>query len=278
MELAGAARFRPTSGAASTVCLNQRVRYEYDWPVRNVRQRLILVPRGRHGSQHRLTWTVALDGVSTASAVPRRDRFGNHVLDVHLPRVTDHVEFVVSSTIEMRPSGEAHRERLDIRYSRPSRLTAADDSLGALVDGSPAITASEICARVHEAFTYEWGVTGVRTTAMEALAVRRGVCQDYAHVMLAACRRAGIPARYVSGHLHGEGGSHAWVEVLEPDEDGTSCCVVAWDPTHNRRTHDGYLTIAVGRDYLDVAPVSGTYDAARRTRGRLTVDKRVELA
>ena len=59
---------------------------------------------------------------------------------------------------------------------------------------------------------------------------------------------------------------------------GNTCSVVGWDPTHNRRTHDGYLTVAVGRDYLDVAPVSGTFDADRRTRARLTVDKRVEVA
>jgi transglutaminase-like putative cysteine protease len=277
MELAGATRFRPAPGAVATVGLHQRVRYDYDRPVGNVRQRLILVPRGRHGSQRRLTWTVALDGASTASATARRDRFGNHVLDVHLPRVTDHVEFLVTSTVQLRPSGDAHRERLDLRYRQPSRLTGADDSLEAVVDGSRRPAAAEICSQVHAAFTYEWGITGVRTTAMEALAAGRGVCQDYAHVMLAACRRAGIPARYVSGHLHGEGGSHAWVEVLEPEADGT-CSVVGWDPTHNRRTHDGYLTVAVGRDYLDVAPVSGTFDADGRTRGRLTVHKRVEVA
>ena len=68
------------------------------------------------------------------------------------------------------------------------------------------------------------------------------------------------------------------VHSAAPDADGTSCSVVAWDPTHNRRTHDGYLTVAVGRDYLDVAPMSGTYDASRRTNGRLIVDKRVEVA
>ena len=63
---------------------------------------------------------------------------------------------------------------------------------------------------------YTHGVTGVRTTAAEAFALRRGVCQDYAHIMLALCRLCDLPARYVSGHLLGEGGTHAWVDVLLP--------------------------------------------------------------
>jgi transglutaminase-like putative cysteine protease len=78
--------------------------------------------------------------------------------------------------------------------------------------------------------------------------------------MLAACRVAGLPARYVSGHLVGEGGSHAWVEVLRPDPNPSHQLVEGWDPTHGGRTGAGHVTIAVGRDYADVAPMSGTYD------------------
>ena len=99
------------------------------------------------------------------------------------------------------------------------------------------------------------------------------MCQDYAHLMLAACRLVGLPARYVSGHLVGEGASHAWVEVLRPhDDDPNTWVAEAWDPTHCRRTDDSYITIATGRDYSDVAPMSGTFDG--RARGKLTVTKR----
>ena len=115
--------------------------------------------------------------------------------------------------------------------------------------------------------TYEFGVTGVRTTAAEAWGLGRGVCQDMAHVMIAMCRARGIPARYVSGHLLGEGASHAWVEVRTGD--GT----LAYDPTHARETDLRYVTVAVGRDYRDVAPTAGTYRSG--PRGRLTVRKRV---
>ena len=83
-----------------------------------------------------------------------------------------------------------------------------------------------------------------------------GVCQDFAHVMLALCRAAGLPVRYISGHLEGEGQMHAWVEVLY----ALPGSAVTWhplDPTHDRAALDGYVTIAVGRDYADVSPISG---------------------
>jgi hypothetical protein len=79
--------------------------------------------------------------------------------------------------------------------------------------------------------------------------------------MLALCRLLGLPARYVSGHLVGEGGTHAWVEVLEPVP-GDAIEILAWDPTHDRPADLRYLTVAVGPDYRDVAPVSGTYRGA----------------
>jgi transglutaminase-like putative cysteine protease len=81
--------------------------------------------------------------------------------------------------------------------------------------------------------------------------------------MLALCRAAGLPARYVSGHLIGEGGSHAWVEVVvnDPSDASTGRTVaIAFDPTHERRAERGYFTVAVGRDYADVAPTSGTFE------------------
>ena len=122
---------------------------------------------------------------------------------------------------------------------------------------------------------YHHDVTTVRTTADEALAVGAGVCQDYAHVMLALCRLCGLPARYVSGHMVGEGGSHAWVEVLLPPAGGGSPLeAVAFDPTNDRRAGASYLTVAVGRDYADVAPTHGSYCGP--AGGRLTTTKTLE--
>jgi transglutaminase-like putative cysteine protease len=138
--------------------------------------------------------------------------------------------------------------------------------------------AERVCAWSHEALTYQYGVTGVYTDAATALAGGKGVCQDYAHVMLAVCRAAGLPARYVSGHLVGEGGSHAWVEVVVNDRSATNVrsVAVAFDPTHNCRASQGYLTVAVGNDYAHVAPTSGTFEGT--CPGVLTTRKRLRQA
>jgi transglutaminase-like putative cysteine protease len=127
---------------------------------------------------------------------------------------------------------------------------------------------------VHEAISYAHGVTSVTTTAAEALAGGQGVCQDAAHVMIALCRAIGLPARYVSGHLLGEGGTHAWVEVIVADTDAARA--VALDPCNGVPAGADYLTIATGRDYTDVAPTSGTYIGA--ARGILTAAKQLDVA
>jgi transglutaminase-like putative cysteine protease len=156
-------------------------------------------------------------------------------------------------------------------------LTAPDGAIVALAAGAGGSNIEDLCERVYGSIGYEWGVTGVRTTAAEALSGGRGVCQDFAHIMLAACRVAGLAARYVSGHLTGEGGSHAWVEVLQPHPSLRGACIAeGWDPTHNRRTDAGYLVVATGRDYSDAAPLSGTYDGTDATNG-VVVEKRLNL-
>ncbi|KAF0179976.1 MAG: Transglutaminase domain-containing protein [Limisphaerales bacterium] len=109
---------------------------------------------------------------------------------------------------------------------------------------------------VHTHLKYETASTHVHTHMQDVLSQRRGVCQDFAHVLLGLCRAVKIPACYVSGYLATESASatHAWMEVLIPG--------VGWralDPTHNSQPGETYVKIAVGRDYADVAPISGHY-------------------
>jgi transglutaminase-like putative cysteine protease len=256
----------------SSYTLEQQIRYEYQAPVANLRQRLMVVPPARHGGQRRRSWSLDVEGPAPVRARSRTDRFGNHALTVAADHVPDWIEFRVSTEVEVDERRAAHRAAAGPRDIAFTVLTAPDDLVVALAkDTGP--DPGAICRRVHAAFSYEYGVTGVSTTAAEALAVGRGVCQDYAHVMLSVCRLAGIPARYVSGHLLGEGGSHAWVEVLRPAR-GSHWVAEGWDPTHDRRTGSGYVTVATGRDYADVAPLSGTYDGVGVT-GTLSVSKRV---
>jgi transglutaminase-like putative cysteine protease len=105
---------------------------------------------------------------------------------------------------------------------------------------------------------YTKGVTDVFTTAAVAFSMRRGVCQDYAHIAIALSRACGLSARYVSGHLLGEGATHAWVEFLVP-AGRKHARVVSLDPTNGCATNLRYIVIAVGRDYDDVAPTSGVF-------------------
>ncbi len=123
----------------------------------------------------------------------------------------------------------------------------------------PVEAAWELMRAVRGAMTYERGTTNVHTTAAEALGDGRGVCQDFAHVMIAACRARGIPARYVSGYLYdtrangGEGESHAWVDVHVGDT------WISLDPTHDSAQTERYVRVGVGRDYADVPPSRGVY-------------------
>jgi transglutaminase-like putative cysteine protease len=174
----------------------------------------------------------------------------------------------------------ATRQALNI-YLQPSALTRPDPALRAVAaklasrGEKGADLARAVGGWVYRHMSYGFDRTAVHTTAGQALAAGHGVCQDYTHLMLALCRLLGIPARYVSGHLVGEGGTHAWVEVLQP-RPGQAIEIFAWDPTHDRPTDLRYLTVAVGRDYRDVAPVSGTYCGPHA--GWLSAARRVSMA
>ena len=246
--------------------LRQTFRYQYSEPIRNLNHRLVVIPPERFGDQLRVRHNLSVDrsGVSVAD---RCDRFGNVVFDVFAPSVADGIEFVAEVSVE-RHAAEPNRLPdgwlADGYLLEPSPLTAADDRIRRSAEALAANAewglplADSINDWVYQSMTYQYGVTGVRTTAAEALALGSGVCQDFAHVMLAACRACGLPSRYVSGHLLGQGGSHAWVEVVLPTGDGTGEAIAwAFDPTHASRGGLGYVTIAVGGDYLDVAPTSG---------------------
>ena len=263
--------------ASRTFALEQRIGYRYSAPVTNLRQRLKVVPPLTHGAQRRSRWQLTVQGVPSSSTRTFLDRFGNVTIDVSVPRVDDAVEFLLDVEADTDESRWPYDPVVDRGYLRPTRLTRAEGSVAELVPAGGDPNVASLCERVHRSLDYEWGITGVGTTASEALAGGRGVCQDYAHIMLAACRAAGIPARYVSGHLGGEGGSHAWVEVLHPHPYcGNRWVAQGWDPTHNRRANSDYLVVAVGRDYADVAPLSGTYDGTGATN-TLAVEKRLEL-
>ena len=265
--------------------LHQRLRYDSPSPIRELDHRLVVIPPEHHGRQRLVLHRVDVSGVA-ARVTSRRDGFGNHVIDVRAAHVPATIEFEAWAAVERSAaSGDALvpiEVLSDRRLVEPSRLTQPDRALraaaGKLSEGGPAgtVLGRRIMSWVHGVMRYAPDCTDVHTTAAEALALGRGVCQDYAHVMLAVCRLCGLPARYVSGHLVGEGGTHAWVEVLEPAPGRTDRArAVALDPTHDTEAGENYLTVAVGRDYADVAPTSGTFSAP--CRGRLSARKQLTI-
>lgn len=264
--------------------IHQRISYAYEGPVRRLRQRLMVTPRESHGDQRRILHRLEVLEARPRRVTQRVDEFGNELIDVSVPDIRERVTFISWSVVERHAVQGPHlvdaAAMADRRLLDASPLTAADARIRALAvelrtSGLAGRALAEAaCSRVHALMSYAHDVTSVKTTAAEALAVGGGVCQDYAHVMLAICRELGIACRYVSGQLLGEGGSHAWVEVLVP-RGRAQAEVLPLDPTHARPAAMTYLTVAVGRDYGDVAPLSGSYEAPHA--GFLTATKTVAV-
>lgn len=114
--------------------------------------------------------------------------------------------------------------------------------------------------RLFQDFIYEQGITDVNTTAEQAFELGKGVCQDYAHILISLCKMAGIPARYVVGLLVGEGYSHAWVEIFEIDKQNTQQGYwIGIDPTNNLIIDDEHIKISCGKDYSDCIINQGVF-------------------
>jgi transglutaminase-like putative cysteine protease len=145
-----------------------------------------------------------------------------------------------------------------------------------LTDRFPSVhgKAMAVMEWIHREFRYDSDATDVNTRTEDAFARRHGVCQDFTHVMLGLCRSVGIAARYASGylyngprdHLIGAQASHAWCEVYLPGAGW-----IGFDPTNNTLADERYVKAAVGRDYDDVAPVTGTYVGTSHRRMEVTV-------
>lgn len=253
--------------------VDQVLRYEYEGPVENLRQRLVVFPPRIHGTQRLLGRHLQ---VSSRQPLMREkvDRFGNHVSTLVIPHIERVVEFEIRFLVEQnRGYPQVPLDQMDDpAYLELTPLTQPDlhlsDAAEMVRGGDPTVClADRINEWVWRTMAYTRGVTNTTTTAAEAFAQHQGVCQDYSHIMLSICRQLGLPARYVSGHLLGEGATHAWVEVLAPDPINPEISTVqAYDPTHGRRCRPDYITVAVGRDYSDVAPTSGTYIAPHSGR------------
>jgi transglutaminase-like putative cysteine protease len=230
--------------------------YHYDDQVRGSIQYLRLTP---HDSEHQQVLSWQLDLPRPVAA--RRDPFGNilHVLTLDEPH--ESVVIGARGQVEINEQSEfEHDLQSALPFLRFTHLTAADAALRNFASLQCARRRSrsaliDLMHALNAYISYQPGSTGVDTSAAQAFAGRRGVCQDHAHAFIACARSLGIPARYVSGYLFTEGrehlASHAWAEAWLED---------AWysfDVTNGLTRPERHLKLAVGLDYLDACPVRG---------------------
>ena len=270
--------------------IRQHYRYSYTGPVTDLKQRLLMIPPDSHGDQRLLGHRLDVRGADGEPTVTwDSDQFGNRICSVIVERVDHAVDFEATYQVERQltePGSSDGRAALDGHglndYLQLTALTAPDarvrGAVRELADG--ASSAQALAERAHDwaagAIKYRLGVTGVQTPAAMALHLGEGVCQDYAHIMLSALRLLGVPARYVSGHLLGEGAPHAWVEALIEDPAAPGGVqVVPYDPTHHRRVGLDYITVALGHDYADISPTSGYFSGP--AAGKLSSSKQAEI-
>ena len=192
------------------------------------------------------------------------DSFGNSIM--YGGTFNEHLSLYWSSEgiVRLTPYLIKNTEQ-SLVYAFNTQMTASD---AAIIEFKETITHSRnvldlafcVMDKVHSAISYTQNVTDSRTKAYEAYALKKGVCQDYAHLMLCILREFNIPCRYVNGFIEGEGQTHAWVDVLV---DGYWH---GFDPTHNKKIEYGYISLAHGRDASDCSVSRGVFSSKSNNR------------
>ncbi|ERF86010.1 transglutaminase family protein [Bradyrhizobium viridifuturi] len=258
--------------------------YRYEPAASGVIQILRMTP-GSHDGQYVADWQI---DVSTDSRLDtHEDAFGNvtHVL-THgsISDLTIHCEGLVETHDTggvLKGTDERFPPSL---FLRPTPLTDLNPAMTAFVREMRAEAGSDVLGflhalmvQVYEHMTFDEDPTNSTTSASEAFALKRGVCQDYAHILIACARAGGVPARFVSGHfLRSDGmvnqqAGHAWAEAFVPDLGW-----IGFDAANGICTTDAHARVAIGLDYLGAAPVRGTrYGGGNET---LTVAVKVDQA
>jgi transglutaminase-like putative cysteine protease len=242
--------------------IRHKTHYRYETPVTNAMQQLRLTPVDGPG-QKVLDWTIDAPGMERATTYA--DAFGNVVHMVSAHGTAEEVEVIASGTVETTDiHGAVGLEtggppvRIYTRFTPQTKANQAIRRLGSLTEKGDLIPAlHELMAAIREKVDYEVGVTETHATAASTLAAGVGVCQDHAHIFIAACRSVGVPARYVSGYLLLEDelsseAHHAWAEAFVPDLGW-----VGFDISNGICPTDHYIRLTVGLDSRSAAPIRG---------------------
>ncbi|MGA2345480.1 MAG: transglutaminase family protein [Candidatus Sulfotelmatobacter sp.] len=256
--------------------------FRYEPAVRESVMEVRLQPRS-DGEQRCLNFALNVD--PAANVMQYRDFMGNVVHHFDIAGKHTVVKVTAQSAVEVQ-SGAAPRAADSGDWADLDALVAGNDywemllpshfaqssapleqlatELGFDRRGNPLGMLTELNEAIYKLFAYVPNSTKVDSPIQEALETRQGVCQDFAHIMIALVRRVKIPCRYVSGYMFHrdedehdrslEGASHAWIEALVP-----RLGWVAFDPTNNLVGGDRHIRVAIGRDYADVPPTRGVY-------------------
>ena len=274
-------------------------RYRYTTPVRRCVMLLSLEPRADRGQK---LLRFEIETCPPAGLSREEDCFGNarHVLDIHRPHQA--LEITTRSMIEVAPSPalppalgtgawrEIHLQGggfADWDFTHPSPLIPPSPSLAAFVErhriapgSDPLESLLRLSDTLYKRLSYIPGSTSAESPVEHVLETDRGVCQDYAHAMIAIARSWGVPARYVSGYLYEIGrcgesspgtATHAWVECRLPGLGWTG-----FDPTNQDLAGERHVRIAVGRDYRDVSPTRGIIQGGGQAHLEVDVQVRAD--
>jgi transglutaminase-like putative cysteine protease len=240
--------------------------YRYETPATRAIQILRLTPRG-HDGQFIVSWRTEVDrDVRLDSST---DPFGNIVHFFTVEGPLDSLSITAEGAIETQDTDGLVRGQVEPMpaeiFLRDTALTKADDAIRDLaVEAAAGRNDSldvlhDIMLRIKGQMRFDVNATDTGTSASEAFAARHGVCQDFAHIFIAAVRHLGIPARYAGGYLFradrpdGQEAGHAWAEALVENLGW-----VAFDPANGISATEAYVRVAVGLDYLGASPVRGT--------------------
>jgi len=268
-------------------------KYAFSTAIAHCTGRAYLTPRdtqSQHLKFHQLVFTpLARNRVTN-------DAFGNRQSDFDITQPLQTLNVTAISTVETKTPyiGDFARSPTVANYNQmssealatfrePTYLTPKDKLISDYArqyvgdDQSVLNSAKSLMRGIHQDFQYDTQTTNTETCALTALELRRGVCQDYTHVAIASLRARGIAARYVSGYLsprHNQSRrgsinamSHAWFSVFCPQNGW-----VDLDPTNNCQADERYITVAWGRDYADVAPVTGSVSGGGHLHMNVAVD------
>lgn len=230
--------------------------YHYDNDVHLLHNELRVLPASI-GAQRVLEETLVIE--PTGAILELTDAFGNRYQHTSALTGTGMLEVVANSLVETthEPPEAQLTSLLEHLLIRPTARAPFDPRLERFESSGadPLALARDFCRQMSEAFEFAQGFTDAHSTAADLLDGGRGVCQDFAHLLLAVLRARGVVARYVSGYLVGDDSSamHAWVQVAHEGR------WHGFDPANGTEQSDHYVFVASGRDYGDVAPIRGTY-------------------